>query len=521
VALLVGISVAAYALTLWHASFRADDFGGIALVAAPEGVTWDRVAGYFFLPATDLPVRPDGFYRPLFTLSFALDYALWGTNPLGYILTNVLLHAASAALVALIALHLGGRWATGLLAGLLFALYPTHPFSMNYVGDRPDVLASALYLLALLAYLRYRGGRRRGYLLLALGAFALALLAKEIAVSLPLVALIYDLYRRTPWREVVPVACAFGLVLAGFFVLRYLNLGTLLGGYGDMPADPGSIIPTFARYLGLMLAPYNPNVLGMDYSPTYLVTLVATGALVLALALKANLRDLALFLLAFVVTFLPAVRLFMGWLDRFPGYGRFEQNQHVYLPSAFFCVGLALLVFSLDRQKIAWTIAAGLVVFYVVVQPINNRPWLVASDLVHSAQRDPERLPVSGYKGAFVFPYKPEDSGEPAYMGYDLAMTEWFRGSPASAGWREWPRLRGTITELDRRGGTVELRTKQGSERLTFDRGDLQIRIAGQQAGPGRLKVWQKVFVGYVEEGDEREARSVEVYGTGADRSAR
>ncbi len=153
-----GVAVVAYALTLGHASFRADDFDGIKLIATPEGVTWNRVLGYFYLPATDLPIRPDGFYRPLFSLSFALDYAVWGTNPLGYTLTNVLLHAATAALVALITLELGGRWAAGLLAGLLFAVYPAHPFSMNYIGDRPDVLASALYLLSLYAYMRFRAG---------------------------------------------------------------------------------------------------------------------------------------------------------------------------------------------------------------------------------------------------------------------------------------------------------------------------------------------------------------------------
>lgn len=347
------VAVAAYFLTLVHASFRADDFDGIKLVATSEGITWNRVLGYFYLSATDLPIRPDGFYRPLFTLSFALDYAVWRVNPLGYTLTNVLLHAATAVLVALITLKLGGRWMSGLLVGLLFAVYPTHPFSMNYVGDRPDVLASALYLLSLYAYVKFRNGHRRGYLLLALGAFAAALLSKEIALSLPVVVLIYDLYRRVSWREIALSAVSFGTVLAGYFVLRYLNLGTFTGGYKGLPTEPTSILPTFARYLGLMLAPYTPNLLGMDYSVTYLVTLLLMAAFVLTLMLRADLRNLALFLGAFLVTFLPSVRLFMGWLDGFPGYGRFEQNQHVYLPSAFFCVGLALMIGSLSRRKLS------------------------------------------------------------------------------------------------------------------------------------------------------------------------
>lgn len=77
------------------------------------------------------------------------------------------------------------------------------------------------------------------------------------------------------------------------------------------------------------------------------------------------------------------------WLGDFPGYGRLEQNQHVYLPSVFFCVGLALMICSLSRRRLAWVAAVGLVVFYAGVQQVNNGPWLRASDLVHAAQRDP------------------------------------------------------------------------------------------------------------------------------------
>ncbi|MGI9050979.1 MAG: glycosyltransferase family 39 protein [Rubrobacteraceae bacterium] len=507
-----GVAVAAYALTLGHASFRADDFDGIKLVATPEGVTWHRALGYFYLPATDLPIRPDGFYRPLFSLSFALDYAIWETNPLGYTLTNVLLHATSAVLVTLIALKLGGRWMAGLLAGLLFAVYPTHPFSMNYVGDRPDVLASALYLLSVYAYMKFRGGRRRGYLLLALGAFALALLSKEIAVSLPVVVLIYDLYRRGSRREISLSIVSFGAVLAGYLVLRYLNLGTFTGGYKGLPADPTSILPTFARYLGLMLAPYNPNLLGMDYSVTYLVTLLVMIAFVLVLAFRTDLRGFTLFLAAFLVTFLPSVRLFMGWLDGFPGYGRFEQNQHVYLPSAFFCAGLALMIGALSWRRIAWVAAVGLVIFYAGAQQVNNGPWLRASDLVHAAQRNPERLPVSGYEGAFVFLYQQKIPGEPAYMGYGLAMTEWFRGNPTSSNWRDWPRLRGTIAKLDEDSGTLKLRSGQDFEIFKLGKG-LQIRLAGRPMEPHQLKVGQEVLVGFVAEDGEKIVPSVEVYG--------
>lgn len=143
---------------------------------------------------------------------------------------------------------------------------------------------------------------------------------------------------------------------------------------------------------------------------------------------------------------------------------------------------------------------------------MNNGPWLRASDLVHAAQRNPERLPVSGYEGAFVFPYRQQVPGEPTYMGYDLAMTEWFRGSPTPSGWRDRPRLQGTIVNLGEDHGTLKLKTGQGSETLKLSKG-LQIRLTGRPIKPRQLKVGQRILVGFVAQDGEKVARSVEVYG--------
>lgn len=101
-------------------------------------------------------------------------------------------------------------------------------------------------------------------------------------------------------------------------------------------------------------------------------------------------------------------------------------------------------------------------------------------------------------------------------MGYDLAMTEWFRGShKPSSGWRDRPRLRGTIVKLDEGSGTLKLRTRHGSETLKLDKG-LQVRLAGRPMKPGQLKVGYEVLVGFVAEDGEKAARSVEVYGVRA-----
>jgi len=187
-----------------------------------------------------------GHYQPLTWLSYALDDYLWRCGfwplePFAYHLTNVLLHAASAVVFyfvarRLLACALAGVEARrkkafvlgGALATLLFALHPLRVESVAWVTERRDVLAMLFYLMCVAAYLRYASAcaclseyarrqaehtdssgtgdspvktrHRRVAYATALVCFALSLLAKAAAVTLPLALLILDAY---PLRRVI------------------------------------------------------------------------------------------------------------------------------------------------------------------------------------------------------------------------------------------------------------------------------------------------------------------------------
>ncbi len=150
-----------------------------------------------------------GHYHPLTWMSLGLDYVIWGLDPTGYHLTNVLLHTANAVLFYLVALRLlGGKIWTAAAAALLFAVHPLRVESVAWVSERRDVLSGVFYLLSVLAYLRaQKEGPRGRWLAASLAAFAAALLSKVIVVSLPIVLLLLDIYplRRGPrWREKIP-----------------------------------------------------------------------------------------------------------------------------------------------------------------------------------------------------------------------------------------------------------------------------------------------------------------------------
>ena len=221
-----------------------------------------------------------GHYIPLTRLTFSLNFVLGGMNPWGYHLLNVLLHAANAALFYVVARRLlaaaagGGSQArrddpaisaAAAVAALVFGIHPLRVEPVAWVTGRADLLCATFVLLATWAYLRAvegAGSARRGLVLASAGALAAALLSKGVALSIPAVLLLLDIYplRRSPrlgwWplvREKIPL---FVVTLVAAAVVVYaVRHGTPLtpsGRYGvvaRMAIAAYSFIVPIARFV--------------------------------------------------------------------------------------------------------------------------------------------------------------------------------------------------------------------------------------------------------------------------------
>jgi tetratricopeptide (TPR) repeat protein len=164
-------------------------------------------------------------HYPLTFTSFWLEYHLWGLQPFGYHLVNVLLHALNALLFwrVLRVLDVPGAW----LAATVFALHPMHVESVAWITERKNVLSGAFYLGAALAYLRFsppRVGQSPGsglWYALALGLFTCALLGKTVTASLPAALLLVSWWKRGHLERrdlaVVPMF-ALGLIASAITV---------------------------------------------------------------------------------------------------------------------------------------------------------------------------------------------------------------------------------------------------------------------------------------------------------------
>ena len=136
--------------------------------------------------------REHSNWHPLTWVSHMLDVSLFGPEPWGHHLTNLLLHLANTWLLFLAFRRMTGAPWRSLMVAALFALHPMHVESVAWVAERKDVLSTMFWMLALWLYARHaeRPGPGR-YALVAL-AFGLGLMAKPMLVSLPLTLLILD-----------------------------------------------------------------------------------------------------------------------------------------------------------------------------------------------------------------------------------------------------------------------------------------------------------------------------------------
>lgn len=182
-------------------------------------------------------------YYPLTHSGFWLQYRLWGVEPLGYHLVNVVLHASSAVLLWRVLRRLAVPGA--LLAGAIFALHPVHVESVAWITELKNTLSGVFYLAALLMYLRFDppgapagagerlhdGGGARDWrcYAVALALFACALLSKTVTASLPAALLLIVWWKEglSAWRRhVVPLIPFFilgaGLGATTAWVERYL-----------------------------------------------------------------------------------------------------------------------------------------------------------------------------------------------------------------------------------------------------------------------------------------------------------
>ncbi len=150
-----------------------------------SGLTWNTVVWAFQTSETS-------DWHPITWLSYALDCELFGLNPAGPHIINVLLHAANAVLLFLILESATGLAGRSLMVAALFALHPLNVESVAWISERKNVLSMFFFLVALAAYGWYTRRPSVGRYLAVTIAYAFGLMTKAQVITFPFALLLLD-----------------------------------------------------------------------------------------------------------------------------------------------------------------------------------------------------------------------------------------------------------------------------------------------------------------------------------------
>lgn len=225
--------------------FLADDFGEVSYASrifnGEHNLLWANFTGnYMQIPGMAV-------WRPWLMISLFTDFCIWRGNAIGYFLTNLLSFNLVVALFYLLIYSLtqGKTDPKGKLVALLaaatFAVSPLHCESISWVVGRVDIVCAVFYLaclnFSLLAERAFTHGRTNTFRIatsLAVVSFWLGMWTKEMAIGAPVVVSVMILlfgHRPLDWKHALKLTTPLWLSIAVYFILRFLVLGTLLGGY--------------------------------------------------------------------------------------------------------------------------------------------------------------------------------------------------------------------------------------------------------------------------------------------------
>ncbi|HMP73022.1 MAG TPA: tetratricopeptide repeat protein [Kiritimatiellia bacterium] len=341
------------------------------------GLTVQNIQGIFTSYVT-------GNYIPLTLLSFAINYELAGMHPWIFHFTNVLLHTMNVLLAFYVLFRLTGDARLAWFAVAFFGLHPLRVESVAWITERKDVLFAFFYLGSLTSWLIFRDtGNRRAWTI-ALGLFICSGLAKQQAVSLPVILLLVDWYTKRLQRRTWPALLPFFILAAGFAIIAV---------FGQWTADSLKAGPMFSPlhrallashslgfYMGKQIWPYPlsavyefpANVIAHSaFSP--LLTITICGLFIWFC--RRN-RD-ALFAGGFFfITLLPMLNLF-------PAGTQVVADRFTYLPSIGAGMLVALLAdrivkISPSNRRLRWGVRGVLIVGLATLATatsLRNRVW--------------------------------------------------------------------------------------------------------------------------------------------------
>ncbi len=351
------------------------------------------------------------YYRPVVSATYALNYAISGATPLGFHITNVLFHAVNSVFVYLLLLMMFSderndyKKYFALFGAGLFALHPIHTEAVAWVSGRTDSVFFIFYILAFIFYLRYTSGAKGRNLLWTSLFYFISLLSKEMAITFPVVVLLYELiirrrrslYNILKEKPVYLILAVISLLylLIRWEVLKNVPIRTVYNYfYGKNAATVFfTMLQAIPYYFRMIVLPYGMLYHYGGYMP-YIDSITRPEAIISILIILLIVAGAAIavkrapwisFSVFFVfITLLPVLNIVQT--------DNFMADRFLYLPSlalSFIIVTLLIKYFTPQRKILFYSSAAVLFIAYGYLTVQRNFEWKTNDSLYQSAEGKP------------------------------------------------------------------------------------------------------------------------------------
>lgn len=338
---------------------------------------------------------PTNYYRPMMSLGYLICYQIFGRSALGFHLVNVALHVAVVGALFLLTARLFQSRGLAFWVSLLFALHPIHTESVAWISGVTDLELTVFYLLSFYWFVksaRPAGKSDRRTQLAMLATFLLAALSKEQALTLPLLATIYEHGVRadrgeTTWSQKISRYDLLWIGAAAYVVVRVWLLRAFapLSQFPDLTHFQAALsaVALLGQYFWKLLFPVHLCAFYVFHKSVRLGDwrVLAGGAACLAccflfLVLWRRARELAFALVWLLLTLAPVLNA--NWV----GENVFAER-YLYLPSVGFCwlaawAGLWLWskINARKTWRTAYALGLGSLALLCVVRIVTrNRDW--------------------------------------------------------------------------------------------------------------------------------------------------
>jgi len=434
----VAVAVTVLALAVYANSLANGFVWDDPIILARQLPLFDSPLAVLFPPAGVPQFAPD-YYRPLVIGSYLIDRGLGAGSPWVFHLTVVLAHALATLAVFGLGMQLFARVpgasdqrrliAAG-VAAACFAVHPVHTEAVAWVAGRADVFAGLFGVFA--AYAHCRSDREPRFAYLAAAALFLALLSKEVAVSVIVVLLAIDwlmprseassgsqapapraVRRRGRGSEsaTVPSALRYGTLAVAVVLYGVLRWSAISGGIATTSGQVEGSLPLLLTvavgvYGGKLVAPIELNayIADLPVGPMDLalgVAVIAAFAALIALSAVRGWRIVVLLLVWMAVTLAPSLTI----LFKIPEVPIAER--YLYLPSVGYCLllGWTIAAAALVGPRVRWLTAVAVVSLLAAAAAHaggRNRVWLDDFSLWSATARaNPTAgMPLRGLGGA-------------------------------------------------------------------------------------------------------------------------